>query len=509
MTAAAATPAHRPLHGTALAIGATVLAFGNLMAVLDITIANVSIPNIAGGLAVSPSQATWVITSYGIAEAITVPLTGWLARSFGQVRTFCVAMAGFGICSALCGVAHSFPLLVLFRVLQGMTGAPMIPLSQTLLLSIFPRERSAVAGTIWTIGASVGPVLGPLLGGYLCDNYSWPWIFLINMPVALGCAAASWWLLRTREGPVTLQRIDVVGLALLVVWAGAFQVMLDRGRELDWFGSPFIVACLIVAILGLVVWVIWELTDPNPIVDLTVFRYRGYTTLLLTYCLGYGCFFASVVLSPLWMQTSLGYRATQAAIAVMPVGIVIIFLAKPIQAMMARYDKRMLICLGVLIISAAMAWRGSFASNVAFHSIFASHVAMGVGLAFLVLPIFSTVLGNLPPHQIPAGAGMMSFLRTMTVAFTTSLVTTVWSNAAVQGRIGILQGFDGDHAIADGIAAGLTPEQALYAADNMVQTESVMLATNHVYLALAAILLVAALLVWLAPKPTTVARRTK
>jgi len=490
-----------PLQGAALAIAATLLAFGNLMAVLDITIANVSIPNLAGGLAVSPSEATWIITSYGVAEAVTVPLTGWLARSFGQVRTFCFAMAAFGVCSLLCGLTHSFGLLVFFRVLQGMTGAPMIPLSQTLLLSIFPKDKAVVAGTIWTLGASVGPIFGPLLGGVLCDQYSWEWIFLINVPFALGCSVAAWLLLRDREKPIAVQHIDVVGLALLVLWAGSFQVMLDRGRELAWFGSPFIVGCLVIAVVGFISWIVWELTEGQPIVDLTVFKSRGYTTLLLTYCLGYGAFFANIVLSPLWMQTTMDYTATQAAIAICPQGIVIIFLSKFIQKLMLRFDKRILICAGVMILAAVYGWRSFFARDVTFQMIFLTHVAMGFGMAFLILPIFSTVLGNLPPSQIPAGAGMMSFVRTMSVAFSASVVTTVWDNSATVARTGLLQGFDHVRSLGEGVAAGLTPEQALYASDRAVQAESVMLATNHTYLWLAVLEIAAALFVWFSPKP--------
>ena len=493
-----------PLSGGMLVLCACLLAVGNLLAVLDITIANVSIPNIAGGLAVSTSQGTWVVTTYGIAEAITVPLTGWLARRFGQIRTFCAAMAAFGVCSALCGFAHSFYLLVFLRVLQGLAGGPMIPLAQTLLLSIFPKERATTAGTIWTLGVSVGPVLGPLLGGVLCDTYSWPWIFFINVPVALGCAAGSWFLLRRREGPTTPQHIDWVGLGLLVVWICALQIMLDRGRELDWFSSPFIVGCLIVAILGFIAFVIWELTDPDPIVDLTVFRHRGYTVLVTTLCFGYGGFFASVVLSPLWMQTSLGYRATQAAIAVAPPGLVMVLLASTIQKMMGRYDKRLLIFFGVFWLALVMAWRSTFASNVAFHSILYSHIAMGLGLAFFLLPVYSTILSNLPPAQIPGGAGLMSFMRTTAGAFAASIVTTAWDDAATRGRTGILDSLDGSGAINAGVAAGFPPEQALYAADTMVQNESVMLATNHVYLALAVILAVAAFIVWFAPRPQRV-----
>jgi DHA2 family multidrug resistance protein len=489
-----------PLQGTARTLAAIMLAFGNLMAVLDMNIANVSIPNIAGGLAVAPSQGTWVITSYGIAEAVMVPLTGWLARSFGQVRVFCVSMAAFGICSALCGMAHSFYLLVFLRVLQGLSGGPMIPLSQTLLLGIFPKGKAVTAGTIWTVGGTIGPIFAPLLGGVICDRFSWPWIFYINVPFALACAGGSWLLLRDREVPMSVQRIDTVGLALLVIWVGALQITLDRGHELDWFGSPFIIGCLLVAIVGFVAFVVWELTDRQPAVDLSVFRSRGYTMLLLTLCVGQGCFSASVVLSPLWMQTALGYTPTRAALAVCFAGAVITTLASSIQKLMLRVDKRALICVGALIMAATMEWRATFASNVTFELIRTSHLFLGLGLAFFILPIFSTLLSNLPPAQLPAGAGLMSFLRTTSIAFATSIVTTVWSDGAIQGRVRILDRYNEQQGVAGQVAAGLPSDQALQAADAVVQGESIMLATNHVYALLGALLFVAAALVWLAPR---------
>ena len=493
-------PGQPPLSGAPLLLGAIVLAFGNLMAILDMNIANVSIPNIAGGLAVSPAQGTWVITSYSIAEAITVPLTGWLAKSFGQVRVFCIAMAAFGVCSALCGLTNSFYMLVFLRVLQGVAGGPMVPLSQTLLLGIYPKEKAALAGTVWTLGSSIGPVAAPLLGGVLCEELSWPWIFWVNVPLAFGCAFISWRLLRDHEGVIIPQRIDKVGLALLILWVGALQLMLDRGHELDWFGSPFIVGCAIVAALGFVAFVIWELTEREPIVDLTVFRHRGYTLLLVTLCLGQGAFSASVVLSPLWMQTALGYTPIRAALAVCFAGAVITGLSPIIQRLMAVMDKRILISFGAGAMALAMMWRGSFASGVPFGDLMATHLAFGFGLAFFILPIFSTVLGNLPPQQIPAGAGLMVFTRTTAIAFAASIVTTLWADGASRSRVGILGGFRGEEAIRAQVAAGLPPDQALHSADALVQGESVMLATNHVYLLLAAVLVVAAAFVWLTPR---------
>ena len=237
---------------------AGLLATANFLAVLDITIANVSVPNIAGNLGVSSSQGLWVITSYAVAEAITVPLTGWLAGRFGALRVFCTAMAGFGLFSALCGLSTSLEMLVLFRVLQGVAGGPLIPLSQTLLLLIFPKKQQPVALALWSMTTLIAPIVGPILGGQLCDNLGWPSIFYVNVPIAFVCAPLSFWLLRSKETPTSKTRVDGIGLLLLVVWVGALQIMLDLGKEHDWFESTMVVWLAIIAIVGFLAFLIWR-----------------------------------------------------------------------------------------------------------------------------------------------------------------------------------------------------------------------------------------------------------
>ncbi|HVE00485.1 MAG TPA: DHA2 family efflux MFS transporter permease subunit, partial [Sphingomicrobium sp.] len=241
MSAAQATPAPAMGKGV-LALSCLVLAFTNFMVVLDTTIANVSVAHIAGGLGISSSEGTWVITSYAVAEAICVPLTGWLAKRFGTVRVFALGMAGFGVFSLLCGMAWSLGSLIAFRIGQGLCGGPLMPISQTLLLSIFPKEKHAQATGIWAMTTIVAPILGPILGGTISDNWGWHWIFFINVPIAVICSAGAMLLLRKAETRVEKTPIDKVGMALLVLWVGALQLMLDLGREHDWFGDPFIVA---------------------------------------------------------------------------------------------------------------------------------------------------------------------------------------------------------------------------------------------------------------------------
>jgi MFS transporter, DHA2 family, multidrug resistance protein len=286
---------HSPLTGPALIIVSILLGLANTVAVLDITIANVSLPHIAGSFGVTTHEATWVITGYAIAEAITVPLTGWLVRRFGTVKVFVVAVSGFGLFSLLCGLSPNFDTLVPMRVLQGLSGGPMIPLTQTLLLQVYSKDKAGAAMGVWALGSVIGPVLGPILGGYICDNASWPWIFFINVPFTVLAGVLCWRFLRHRETTTERAPIDFVGLGLLVLWVGSLQIVLEKGREFDWLASPFIVALTIVAFIAFGVFLIWELTDEHPIVDLRVFATPGFGLSVAILCTVFGGFFANEV----------------------------------------------------------------------------------------------------------------------------------------------------------------------------------------------------------------------
>src|SRR5215472_1616485 len=324
--AAEAHAAHPPLSGGTLALGTLAVSLATFMNVLDVSIANVSIPAIAGDLGVSPNQGTWVITSFAVANAISVPLTGWLSQRFGNVKLFLATVVLFVVASLLCGLAPSMGMLILFRVIQGAVAGPMIPLSQTLLLASYPREKAGTALAMFSLTVLVAPVVGPLLGGWITDNISWPWIFFINVPVGLIAAALTWVLYRDRDTPTRRTPIDAGGLILLVVWVGALQVMLDKGKDLDWFGSGVIVALAIVAALAFALFLVWELTEEHPVVDLRLFARRNFWTGTLSISLSYGAYFGSIVLLPLWLQQYMGYTATQAGMALAPVGVLALIL---------------------------------------------------------------------------------------------------------------------------------------------------------------------------------------
>ena len=427
VSAAAAPPA--PL-AISRGVVATALALGTFMQVLDTTIANVSIPTISGNLGVAPDQSTWVITSFAVANGISVPLTGWLMQRFGVVRTFVVSVLAFTIASFLCGIAWSLPSLIFFRVLQGAVSGPMIPGSQALLLSIFPPQRKGMALAVWSMTTLIAPICGPILGGVISDNYSWPWIFLINVPVALFCAAICWAALRHRETPTRKLRVDGIGLALLVVWVGSLQLMLDTGKDADWFASPLIVLETIVAIVGFIAFLIWERGEKNPIVDLSLFRNRNFSLGTITMVLGYAVFFASVVLQPLWMQTRLGYTATWAGLVAAPSGIVAVLVSPFVGKLIGRVDPRMLATVAFIAFGISYFMRAGYTADADFWTYVMPLLVQGIGMATFFVASLTILLDGVPPERVPSASGLSNFTRITAGSFATSIVTTFWDRHA-------------------------------------------------------------------------------
>src|SRR6266498_4916539 len=374
------------LSGATLVLGTVALSLATFMNVLDTSIANVSIPAMAGDLGVSPDQGTWVITSFGVANAISLPLTGWLTQRYGQVRLFTASVLLFVLASFLCGLAPSLGLLILFRVIQGAVAGPMIPLSQSLLLSSYPKEKSGTALAMWSITTLVAPVVGPLLGGWITDNISWPWIFYINVPVGLGAAAVTWLIYRKRETGTVKLPIDGVGLGLLVIWVGALQIMLDKGKDLDWFHSGQIVTLAIAAVIGLALFIVWELTDRHPVVDLRLFRRRNFWTSTLAMSLGYGTFFGNVVLLPLWLQQYLGYTATMAGMVLAPVGVLAILLTPFVGRTVDKVDPRVFATTAFLIFALVLFMRSDFNTEADFWTLLVPTIIQGAALAIFFIP---------------------------------------------------------------------------------------------------------------------------
>ena len=424
--AAIAAQAPPTLAGTAKAVTAVALALGTFMQVLDTSIANVSIPTISGDLGVSSDQGTWVITSFAVANGVSVPLTGWLMQRFGVVRTFVLSVALFTIASLLCGLAWSLPSLIAFRVLQGAVSGPMIPGSQALLISVFGPAKRHTALTIWSLTTLMAPIAGPLLGGYISDNYVWPWIFLINVPVGIVCAYVCWTNLKTQETPTRKLPIDRVGLLLLFVWVGALQIMLDKGKDLDWFNSPTIVILLVVTVVAFIAWLIWNLTEKHPIVDLSLFKSRSFALGTLAMCLGYAVFFGNIVLMPLWLQSYLGYTATWAGLVSAPSGVTAVLTSLLVGRLMRRYDPRLLAATSFGFYAISYFMRAGLTTDASFFAFVAPQLVQGFAMGLFFVAMLAVIFDGLPPEKIPAASGLSNFLRITASSFATSLTTTFW-----------------------------------------------------------------------------------
>lgn len=502
-TAAPAYIAHAPLEGSARVWGTIALSAATFMNVLDSSIANVSLPAISGDLGVSTTQGTWVITSFAVANAIAVPLTGFMTQRFGQVRLFMASVILFMVASLLCGLAPNMTTLIAFRALQGFVAGPMIPLSQTLLLSSYPRAKAGLAMAMWSMTTLVAPVMGPLLGGWITDNISWPWIFYINIPVGIVAAAITWALYRKRESTTHKVPIDAIGLALLVLWVGSMQLMLDKGKELDWFHSPEIISMAVIAVVGFAFFLVWELTDKHPVVDLSLFKRRNFWSGAVATAVAYGLFFGNVVLLPLWLQQWMGYTATQAGMIMAPVGMLAIFFSPVVGLTVAKIDPRRYATFSFLVFALVLWMRSNFNTQADFVTIIIPTIIQGIAMAFFFIPLVTITLSGLTPDRIPAASGLSNFLRITAGAMGTSITTTLWENRAAlhhsQLAESVNQGNNAATSAMAGLAnSGLSTEQVLGQLNRIVDQQSFMLATNDIFYASAILFLLLIPLVWLA-----------
>ncbi len=500
MASADSTPA--PLTGSALALGSVAVSLATFMNVLDTSIANVSLSAIAGDLGVSPEQGTWVITSFAVANAISLPLTGWLSQRYGQVRLFTASILLFVLASLACGFASSIEMLILFRVIQGAVAGPMIPLSQTILLSSYPKAKAGTALALWSVTTLVAPVVGPLLGGWLTDNLSWPWIFYINIPVGLVAAAGTWAIYRKRESPTRKLPIDATGLGLLVLWVGSLQVMLDKGKDLDWFHSGQIVALAVIAALGFALFIAWELTERHPVVDLRLFKGRNFAMGTLALSLGYGAFFGSVVLLPLWLQQDMGYTATIAGMAIAPVGVFAILLSPVVGRNIDRVDPRLIASISLVVFALVMFMRSQFNTQADFGTIMVPTIVQGIGVACFFIPLVTITLAGLAPQQIAAASGLSNFARITAGSFGTSISTTMWDHRAAFHHAQLAgQRVSDDpvlgHALANLQAGGLTPDQGVSLLNHLIDQQAALLSVNDVFFASSILFLALVGVVWL------------
>jgi DHA2 family multidrug resistance protein len=497
----------KPLTGAALVIAAIAVAVGSFMQILDTTIANVSIPTIAGDLGVSTNQGTWVITSFAVSNGISVPLTGWLVQRFGAVKMFVGAVLLFTFFSLLCGLAWNLESLVLFRVLQGAASGPLIPGSQALLMMMFGRQKQATALAIWSMTALVAPITGPILGGFISDNIAWEWIFLINVPVGLGCAFLAWTYMRDRETPTRKLPVDVIGFGLLVVWVGVFQIMLDTGKDADWFSSPWIVIAALISIVTFIAWVIWERYEKHPIVDLSMFKYRNFTIGTIILCLAYAIFFANILLLPLWLQTQMGYTAFDAGLISAPTGLVAIMLTPFVARALTKIDVRIVATYALTFFAISFFMRSFYTPQGDFEQFLIPLLVQGIGMSGFFISLTTLSFDGIPPHQTAAAAGLANFARIVAGSFSASIATTIWERGAAvhQNQIAETTGHPGDPAWEASIHAlmqqGATASQAFAALVREVAHQATFMAAIDIFRVSAFLTVILIGMIWLTRKP--------
>jgi multidrug resistance protein B homolog len=497
----------KPLQGGALAMLTLVLSLATFMLVLDSTIANVAIPTIAGDLGASSSQGTWVITSFGVANAISIPITGWLAKRFGEVRLFLISTLLFVLASWLCGISHSLEMLIVFRVLQGAVAGPIIPLSQSLLLNNYPPEKRGMALAFWSMTIVVAPICGPILGGWISDNIHWGWIFFINVPIGLAVVLISWKILEGRESRISHQPINTIGLILLALGVGALQLMLDQGRELDWFNSTEIVVLTIIAAVGLIALIIWELTDDNPVVDVSLFKSRNFTVGCVSTSLAFLVYSGTVVLIPLLLQQVYNYTATWAGLAAAPVGLLPILLAPIIGKFGNKIDMRILITVSFMVYALTFYWRAvTFEPEMTFMDVALPQFVQGLAVACFFMPLTTITLSGLPPEKMASASSLFNFLRTLAGSIGTSLTTFIWYNREAVHHTQLTEVINPYNPISQQFfqtmgSFGLSEEQTASYIARQITAQGFIIGANEIFLVSAITFISLVVLIWFAKPP--------
>jgi MFS transporter, DHA2 family, multidrug resistance protein len=397
------------------------------MEVLDTSVANVSLPHIAGTLSVSSDESTWVLTSYLVSNAVILPASGWLGRKFGRKRFLITCITIFTIASVLCGLADSLSFLILARIIQGAGGGALQPVSQAVMLEIFPKEKRGTAMAVYTMGVVVAPILGPTLGGWLTDSYSWRWVFYINLPVGI---VAILMCLRFLEDPpylknTTAGKIDFFGVGLLALWIGCLQVMLDKGQDADWFSSNFICWLAVLAFLGFVIFLIQELTAPNPIVNLRVLKDRNLAIgVVLNLTVG-AILYGTTTVLPLFLQTLLGYTSYQAGLVMTPRGIGAIVGSVVAGRIISKIDGRLWMGQGAVTLSLSMFMIGAVSLSISPGNIILPIIITGFASTSIFVPMFTFAVATLKPENMGDAAGLTSLVRNLGGSVGISLVTTL------------------------------------------------------------------------------------
>ncbi|MET0280880.1 MAG: DHA2 family efflux MFS transporter permease subunit [Steroidobacteraceae bacterium] len=497
---------HLPLRGAALAMLTFAVGVSSFMEILDMTIVNVSIPSIAGSMGVSPSEGTWSISSYLLAAAVVQPLAGRISQRFGEVRTFVISNLLFIAFSALCGMATSMPMLIVARLMQGLVSGPMMSVAQAILLRNYPVHLRGLAMGLWAMVVIVAPVVGPVLGGWITDNYSWPWLFFINVPVGLLSAGISWTLLRKRETLRVKVPIDAIGLALLVIGVGALQFMLDNGNEKDWFASGEIITAAVIGVVALTFLVPWELMDRHPIVDLTLFKRRNFRVGTIAVAIAYFSFTGVNIIFPLWLQTALGYTSTWAGFAMAPIGLVALVMAPLIGRNLHRINLRLAPSIAFVVLAFALMWLSTQNDQLSFGQTAMPRFIMGFGIALFFLPLNQIIMSGLAPSEIASAAGLSNFVRTFAGSVSTAVCVFMWNDRTERHYAHLTEHITQDspawNAYQSQLAqSGIHGDAAMAATSQVLNTQALTMGANDIFMLLAGLFVILIPIVWFARPP--------
>ncbi len=397
-------------------------------------------------------------------------------------------------------------MLIAARLMQGLVSGPMMSVAQALLLRNYPVHLRGLAMGLWAMVVIVAPILGPILGGWITDNYSWPWLFYINVPTGIAAAGVSWLLLRKRESHRVKVPIDAVGLALLVISVGALQFMLDNGNEKDWFASTEIVTAAVVGVVALAFFIPWEMTDAHPIVDLSLFRRRNFRTGTITIAVAYFAFTGVNIIFPLWLQTALGYTSTWAGLAMAPIGLVAIVMAPLIGRNLHRINLRAAPTIAFLVIPCSLLWMAHQTDQSSFAQMTMPRFLMGCGVALFFLPLNQIIMSGLEPSQIASAAGLSNFMRTFAGSVSTAVCVFYWNDRSEHHYARLAEHIRPDSPAwqdyqAQLAAQGVTGDAAYASTSHVLTVQSMTMGANDIFLILAGMLVVLIPLVWLAKPP--------
>ena len=462
------------------------LSLATFLIVLDYTIANVAIPYIAGGLSVSANQGTYVITSFIIGNAIVLPISGWLTKRIGSVRLLIASILLFVLFSWICGSSSDFKLLILARFIQGFVAGPLIPLSQSLIVSTNPPEKKNSVLAFWSVVVIAAPVIGPLLGGWISFDYSWPWIFYINIPFGLISAFLVWFTLKEVKSPIEKSPVDFIGFFLLAIGVTCLQIILDKGEQFDWFSSNIIVALSIISSLSFIYLIVWEYLHPYPLIDLSLFKIKSFLVSSIFIGTMYAMYFGSVVLIPLWLQLNMEYNAIWAGIAVAPIGIAPFVFSSFSGRIVTRYGKIKPLFLCFLFFSASCFYTAFFNTSVDIEHIWISRLLVGLGLTFFITPLFSLSIQDISTERLPQATGLFHFIRAMSGGVGTAIFNTLWIRRSIfhHERVGSsLTLTDPETRVffKNLTALGIKGKQALEVTNEFVTNQASMLGLNDCF----------------------------